>query len=95
MSGNPNQATYGSLLRNDLGDWLLGYSGVIGDENILYAELYGIWVGLTTAWEKGFRKLWCETDSLEAWRLIHAVNVPSYHIYGLVLADIKEVIERD
>ena len=74
---------------------MIGYSGVLGKENILFAELYGIRVGITTAWEKGFRKLWCETNSLEAWRLIHANNVSPYHIYGSVLADIKEVIDRD
>ena len=45
--GQPQRVAFGGVLRNPQGEWLRGYSGYLGDEDILLAELTGIWISLS------------------------------------------------
>ena len=60
--------------------------GFAGDIDVLQAELIGI-IGLWHAWELGYRKVVCESDSQEAVRLIQDLDLVKYHRYGAILAD--------
>ena len=67
----------------------------MGDKDILCSELTSIRVVVTIAWDLGFdKKVWCETDSLEVWRLVNCWNLPPFHVYGTILADIYELLQR-
>lgn len=70
-----------------------GFSGYLGEQDILYAKLMGIKTGLTVAWQLNFRDVTLETDSLEACKL---VNTPgeNFQIYGIILADIHALRAR-
>lgn len=61
--GNPGNAGYGGLIRDLLGQWIMGYSGSCGIATCLLVELMAIYCGLKFAWNKGFRVLTCESDS--------------------------------
>lgn len=51
--GNPGRAGFGGLLRNSVGEWLIGYSGCCGIATNINAELQAIEHGLRLAWEEG------------------------------------------
>ncbi|KAE8694956.1 DNA helicase INO80-like [Hibiscus syriacus] len=59
-------AASGGLIRNYSSNWVTGFSKSIGFCSVLYAELWGIYIGLQLAWEWNIRKLIVETDSKEA-----------------------------
>ncbi|KAK7268687.1 hypothetical protein RIF29_21393 [Crotalaria pallida] len=67
---NPGPAGFGGLLRDDLGKWLLGFSGHIGISYNLHAEIEAIRNRLEVAWNYGARRVICYSDSLEALRLV-------------------------
>lgn len=48
--GNPGRAGFGGLMRNHIGEWMLGLSGNCGLASNLYAELMAIFMGLDLAW---------------------------------------------
>ncbi|MED6213778.1 hypothetical protein PIB30_096649 [Stylosanthes scabra] len=48
-----------------------GCSGGLREICILRCEPFAIWKGLILAWDKGFRQVICETDSLDAFNLVH------------------------
>ncbi|KAK8625545.1 hypothetical protein V6N13_090413 [Hibiscus sabdariffa] len=57
-------------VRDFAGEWLYGFFKFIGCCSIVEAELWGIWVGLDLAWNKGFRSIMAETDCVDAIRLL-------------------------
>ena len=67
VNGTPHRVAYGGVLRDNAGEWICGYYGFLGNEDILFMELTSIRVELSTNWNLGFNKIWCETDSMEAW----------------------------
>ncbi|KAL4382902.1 hypothetical protein GQ457_15G029930 [Hibiscus cannabinus] len=52
----------GGGFRNSEGVWLHGFSKFIGCCSILEAELWGICMGLSLAWDRGFRCIMVESD---------------------------------
>ena len=52
-------------------------------------ELLAILHGLSLAWELGYRKIICETDSLEVFNLVTAASTPSRHSCHQILQDTK------
>ncbi|CAL2271837.1 unnamed protein product [Prunus armeniaca] len=53
----------GSLLRDNYGAWIKGFSVNLGVGFVLEPELWGIFWGLHLAWESGFRFVEVESDS--------------------------------
>lgn len=53
----------GGLIRDDQGNWLLGYTMSIGRGTIQRAELRGVLEGLQLAWRYGYNSLIVECDS--------------------------------
>ena len=77
--GNPGLAGFGGLARSDDGKWIFGFYGSIGFAGNLLPELIAICQGLRLAWDRGFRCVLCESDSMEAIRLIHSSDVHFHH----------------
>ncbi|GMP65273.1 hypothetical protein CsSME_00026140 [Camellia sinensis var. sinensis] len=61
--GDPGQAGYGGLLRDDTGLWLWGFYGKLGHCYSLEAELWAIYRGLTILFQKGTKDVVIESDS--------------------------------
>ncbi|KAE8736106.1 hypothetical protein F3Y22_tig00000170pilonHSYRG00041 [Hibiscus syriacus] len=64
------QVYVGGLIRNNLGDWLLGFNKYIGATQALHAELWGILKGLRLSRNNGFECVQCQTDCSEALNLV-------------------------
>ncbi|KAL4283772.1 hypothetical protein GQ457_16G009340 [Hibiscus cannabinus] len=58
-------AACGGVLRDDSGQWLLGFSRSLGCCSVLFAELWGVHDVLKHAWSMGCRKVIIETDSAD------------------------------
>ncbi|KAL4386745.1 hypothetical protein GQ457_09G012620 [Hibiscus cannabinus] len=67
-------ASCGGVFRDHMGEWILGFSKFIGVCSVVDAELWGVLVGLESAWSHGFRKIIIETDSLDVCRLLRSDN---------------------
>ncbi|KAL0700346.1 hypothetical protein Bca4012_056468 [Brassica carinata] len=61
--GNPGQAAAGGVMRNGDGEWSGGFALNIGRCTAPLAEFWGVYYGLVSVWEKGFRRLEVEVDS--------------------------------
>ena len=92
---DPLVARFGGVLRNNSREWIVRFSGFHGLALILSVKLHGIKHGLLQAYQRGFHRVWCKSDSTEALRLISLPSVPWFHPLGGVLADIREIISRD
>lgn len=92
--GNPGRSGYGGVLRNWLGEWLLGFSRSCGFTTNLTAELFAIACGLKVAWFAGYKKIVCESDSQLALSLIKE-GVSRFHPHAAILDTIRLVISRD
>ena len=57
---------------------------------LLFAQLHAIKHGLYLAWDKGYWRVWCESDSLHAFRLIHATHDIKYKgdVYNAPVIDL-------
>ncbi|XP_075508178.1 uncharacterized protein LOC142545090 [Primulina tabacum] len=55
----------GGLLRNEYGDWMIGFMHNIGWCSIEEAKLWAAYKGLQMAWEAGQRKIMLGIDSIE------------------------------
>ncbi|KAJ9181677.1 hypothetical protein P3X46_009781 [Hevea brasiliensis] len=64
--GNPGLAGFGAIFRGRSGNWIVGFSCHIGTSTNMLAELMAIRFGLSEAWQRGFRLVILESDSLEA-----------------------------
>ncbi|KAE8655884.1 hypothetical protein F3Y22_tig00117016pilonHSYRG00344 [Hibiscus syriacus] len=70
-------STAGGIIRNYEGTWLVGFNKYIGRSTILQDELCGIYEGLKLAWNYGYNKVQCQTDSVEAFHLITSSTSPT------------------
>ncbi|KAF7814111.1 putative ribonuclease H protein At1g65750 family [Senna tora] len=76
VDGSVDPSSFGSsacggVLRDRDGNFLCGFIRNVGSCSIILADLWGILSGLQVAWNRGFKKVILETDSLNAERLIH------------------------
>lgn len=85
---NPGGSGFCGLIRNDKGEWLIGFSGFCGITTNLNAELMAIDHGLSLAWSYGYRDVVCESDSKSALDLILG-GVFHTHPYAAVIAHIR------
>ncbi|KAJ7957008.1 Ribonuclease H protein [Quillaja saponaria] len=61
--GNPGCASAAGILRNDCGEWIVGFAKNLGWCNSFHAELWALKLGLQHAWEQGYRKIIVDVDS--------------------------------
>ena len=81
MKMNTGKAAAGGLFRDETGKWLYGFWVNLGSCSALMAELWGAWYVLKIAWERGYRRLILEIDSLLAVNMIIKKHkqVNNYH----------------
>ncbi|CAA7051324.1 unnamed protein product [Microthlaspi erraticum] len=61
--GNPGLASAGGVLRDENGMWICGFALKLGICSAPLAELWGIYYGLWTAWERRVPRVVVEVDS--------------------------------
>ncbi|GLT67725.1 hypothetical protein SLA2020_400120 [Shorea laevis] len=91
--GTPGESAAGGLCRDSNGDWIFGFTQHLGMGYAIRAELFAIWKGLTLAWEKGYRKVIIETDSLLAKQKLQSLGSANA-LYPLC-RDCIELINRN
>ena len=64
------RVSYGGIVRDDIGNWILGYYGFIGKTKITEAELWSIHQGLKITKDKDWKQVIIETDSQAAMNLL-------------------------
>ncbi|KAJ7954455.1 Ribonuclease H [Quillaja saponaria] len=52
-----------ALIRGNLGEWITGFAANLGHGSNNFAELYGLFYGLRSAWSLQFKKVITEVDS--------------------------------
>ncbi|XP_057450644.1 uncharacterized protein LOC130742570 [Lotus japonicus] len=72
---------------------VLGFYGHCNDPNILHLKLLAIFHGLSLAWNRGVRAVECQSDSLDAVKLVSSVP-PLRHSYASLIWDIKDLLSR-
>ncbi|KAJ1390067.1 Ribonuclease H domain [Sesbania bispinosa] len=85
----------GGVARDSRADWVFGISGNVGVGSILKAELLAIYYGLSSLWDRGFRRVVCESDSLEAVKFITHHRISPFHRYDGILAKILNLLRKD
>ena len=91
--GNPGLAGFGGLVCNDHGRWVFGFEGLLRFADNLLPELVAICTRLKLAWEHGYRVISCESDSTEVLQLIQ--HAEESHLYGTIIAEIRDWLQRD
>lgn len=99
VDGSYNQATniMGTcgLIRTTNGEWIAEFSSFEGPGNACLAELIAVRNGLGFAWKEGYKKVMCETDSLDTVTTIQNESVQPWHVGTLILATIRELLRRE
>ncbi|XP_021826059.1 uncharacterized protein LOC110766949 [Prunus avium] len=72
------------VLRDTNGGWLKGYSVNLGIGSVLEAELWGIFWGLSLAWDSGFRTVEVESDSKVAVTLINTLTSSTHPFFSII-----------
>ncbi|KAK9002804.1 hypothetical protein V6N11_060384 [Hibiscus sabdariffa] len=75
VSIGSSKASCGEVIRDHTSYWILGFSKFIGVYSALEAELWGIYIGLSLAYELGYRRLEVELDNLNAINLAKGLSV--------------------
>ncbi|KAE8654071.1 hypothetical protein F3Y22_tig00117056pilonHSYRG00801 [Hibiscus syriacus] len=65
------------VLRDHLGNFIVGFSRHLGRTTVIQSELWGIFEGLRLAWRRGFRHLILQIDSSDAFEMITAASYNS------------------
>ena len=91
---NPGRSGVGGFIRNNTGDWLLGFSGFFGITSCLAVELYVIFHGLRIAYDAGHKNIILESNSRMALDLIMS-DVQSHHPHAPLISQIVQLQHRD
>lgn len=90
--GTPTRAGYGGLIRNSVGLFLKGFSGLIhGSTCILQVDLTAILEGFRMVVIMGIEELVCFSDSQILVNLVSG-EVSKFHAYTVIIQDIKDII---
>ncbi|KAF7808046.1 ribonuclease H [Senna tora] len=91
------KAGCGGIIRDNYGNWIKGFVSNLGYASVLSVEIWGIYHGLVTAWNLGFRKVELESDSSQAIKMIQMLREagsnlrPLQHKISCLLASDWEV----
>ncbi|GKV02365.1 hypothetical protein SLEP1_g14812 [Rubroshorea leprosula] len=91
--GNPSLSGSGGILKDSLGNWVLGYARNIGFSSPLAAELWAIRDGLVLAIQRGFHNLIVESDSKVAVLLLTKGCV-STHPHSTLILDCRMLMQK-
>lgn len=94
VRGVPSRGGFGGCFRSIQGQWQGGFFGFLEETCILRLELLAIFQGLSMAWERGYRVVDCQSDSMDAVNLVMSVP-PTRHLYVSLIWDIKDLLARD
>jgi ribonuclease HI len=94
LLGATDSAGYGGLLRNNNGEFILGFYGAAATPSILFAELMAVLKGLQLCWENGYRRIVCCSDSLQTVNLIRD-GVSVHHRFANKVFSIRQLIDKD
>ncbi|WCJ37652.1 Polynucleotidyl transferase ribonuclease H-like superfamily protein [Euphorbia peplus] len=94
VKGGQFRASVGGLIRDSQGTWIQGFARNIGICSVLRAELWGIYDGLTLAWNLGYRKVQVEVDSKLCVDLLTRTDTPSNDSTPLINA-IQNLIHQN
>lgn len=62
VKGRIGMASCSGVFLDDHGDWVLGFGANLGIANVIEAELWGLFHGLTLAWQNNCRKVVVDGD---------------------------------
>ncbi|KAK8546571.1 hypothetical protein V6N12_027348 [Hibiscus sabdariffa] len=83
------QAAIGGLIRDEHGEWIVGFTRPVGRCPVLIVELWALHDMLARAWSFGFRRIVVEMDCLEVIRILQrAFHTRSLEMVWLYLLDI-------
>ncbi|MCH88087.1 ribonuclease H protein [Trifolium medium] len=91
---NTGRSGFGGLMRNNNGEWLLGFFGFSFITTCLAAELYLILHGLHMAYDVGHKDIIIESYSMEALNLIMSEAQP-LHPYAPLISQISQLRCQD
>ena len=83
---NTGDVGAGGVIRNSVGHWVSSFCMKIGESSMIMAELWGLYQGLTLAWNAGIKRLLVEVDSLCVTQMISKQVVLPNAFYALVVA---------
>ena len=84
LLGTQGGLDLGGLLKNSEERWLMGFTGYGGFCSNILLELLRIKYGLLVSWDRGFRKVICNSDYTDVIRLIHD-DFNKYHLFEIVI----------
>ncbi|KAF7808128.1 ribonuclease H [Senna tora] len=77
------KAGCGGIIRDNYGNWIKGFVSNLGYASVISAKIWGIYHGLVTAWNLGFRKVELESDSSQAIKMIQMLREASSNLRPL------------
>ncbi|KAJ8758607.1 hypothetical protein K2173_000328 [Erythroxylum novogranatense] len=92
--GNPGVAGAGGVIRDTKGRWLDGFVQNIGVATSFMTELWAIKVGLLMAWEKGYRRVRLQVDSLTIVSMLKT-GKSTRSLNSALFRDIYGLLRRD
>ncbi|KAI5339865.1 hypothetical protein L3X38_019138 [Prunus dulcis] len=84
----------GGVIRNSLGDWVCGFAVNLGKEQILEAEVWGLFFGLQLASAKGIRRLTVEMDAATAVLLVQQHSRLGSHPLASLIASCCAMVRQ-
>ncbi|KAE8722050.1 hypothetical protein F3Y22_tig00014444pilonHSYRG00149 [Hibiscus syriacus] len=85
--------TCGGVFCNQLGEWHFGFSKCTVYCYVLDAELWGIYMGLSVAWDRNYRRIIVESDTTEVVNMINGSAVVQR--FSTLLPHVQELTRRD
>ena len=81
-------------MRNDQGEWIIGFAINLSNCCALVAKVWGAWHALHIAWERGCKKVILELDSTVVIQLI-ANGTKTINAANKLVKDIRKMFELD
>lgn len=94
VCGQDMLAGCGGVCRDSNSRWLFGFARNIGTSNVLWFELWAIFTIVPMVWNRGYRRVIVESDSLVAVNLINSGCSP-LHPYASLVNQIRGWLARD
>ncbi|KAL4325308.1 hypothetical protein GQ457_11G022240 [Hibiscus cannabinus] len=92
VGDSPIMSASGGVIRDEAGEWLLGFAHSIGSCSILCAELWTAFDSPLFAWQRGFRKVILELDNMQVVLILSGES--SALGDNLLVVQIKELFVR-
>ena len=87
---NLGRASVGRLIRNEYGQWIVGFITNLGHASNVAAGLWAIHMGLRSAWNSGYRKIVIESKSKVVVSLLESALKESLH--WNIIVEIRDML---